>query len=87
MAVKEILQYCTKNPCYQEGKKLNKVAFLVVHSPAVIKASGYSADVIITGDQWYTRWNKSGLEKLAHGVVDTDGVHRFAPDTLACWHV
>ena len=87
MAVKEILQYCIKNPCYQEGKKLNKVAFLVVHSPAVIKASGYSADVIITGDQWYTRWNKSGLEKLAHGVVDTDGVHRFAPDTLACWHI
>lgn len=87
MAVKELVQYCTKNPCYQAGKRINRVAFLVVHSPAVIRASGYSTDAIITGNQWHTRWNKENIEKLAHGVIDTDGVHRFAPDTLACWHV
>lgn len=87
MAVNELIQYCVKNPCYVAGAKLNKVSFLVVHSPAVIKASGYSSDVIITGNQWYKRWNLSSVEKLAHGVIDTDGVHRFAPDTMACWHV
>lgn len=84
MAVKIIKQYCTKNVCYTKNRKLDDVKKLIVHSPAVIKASGYKSDVIITGDQWYKRWNVSGLEKLAHGVIDVDGVHLFLPlDTVA----
>ena len=66
------------------NRKLDDVKKLIVHSPAVIKASGYKSDVIITGDQWYKRWTIPNLEKLAHGVIDVDGVHLFLPlDTVA----
>ena len=84
MAVKIIKQHCTKNICYTKSRKLDAVKRLIVHSPAVIKASGYHTNVIITGDEWYKRWNVPNLKKLAHGVIDVDGVHLFLPlDTVA----
>ena len=82
-----IKQYCTKNPCYKRYRKIDSVKKLVVHSPAVIKASGYSSNVIITGDEWYKRWNATSISKLAHGFIDVDGVHLFLPLSITAWHV
>ena len=64
--------YCTNNDCYKEGKKIKKVEYLIVHSPAVyptiIRAQSGA------GGGWYTRWNKPGVEKFAHGFIDDTGV-------------
>lgn len=87
MAVKVIKQYCTKNPCYKKKRKIDSVKKLIVHSPAVIKASGYNSNVIITGDEWYKRWNTTSINKLAHGFIDVDGVHLFLPLSITAWHV
>ena len=77
--------YCTNNDCYKEGKKIGKVEYLIVHSPAVyptiIRAQSGA------GGGWYKRWNKAGVEKLVHGFVDDTGVYNFAPETMACWHI
>ncbi|MGO5165195.1 MULTISPECIES: N-acetylmuramoyl-L-alanine amidase [unclassified Candidatus Paralachnospira] len=77
--------YCTNNDCYKEGKKIKKVEYLIVHSPAVyptiIRAQSGA------GGGWYTRWNKPGVEKFAHGFIDDTGVYNFAPETMVCWHI
>lgn len=77
--------YCTNNDCYKENKKIGKVEYLIVHSPAVyptiIRAQSGA------GGGWYKRWNKSGVEKLVHGFIDDTGVYNFAPETMACWHI
>ncbi len=77
--------YCTNNDCYKENKKIGKVEYLIVHSPAVyptiIRAQSGA------GGGWYNRCNKSGVEKLVHGFIDDTGVYNFAPETMACWHV
>ena len=77
--------YCTNNDCYKENKKIGKVEYLIVHSPAVyptiIRAQSGA------GGGWYKRWTKSGVEKLVHGFIDDTGVYNFAPETMACWHV
>lgn len=85
--VNVIEQYCTKNPCYKEYRPLDSVKKLIVHSPAVIEASGYSTNVIITGDKWFKRWNTANINKLAHGFIDTDGVHLFLPLDITGWQV
>ncbi len=77
--------YCKNNDCYKEGKKLDNVEYLIVHSPAVypviIRAQSGA------GGGWYKRWNKPGVEKLVHGFIDDTGVYNFAPYTMSCWHV
>lgn len=87
MSVKVIKQYCTKNPCFQDGTPIKNLKYLVVHSPAVLKATGYTADTAITGNQWYERWNKASIQKLTHGFIDTDGVHQFLPYNRVGWQV
>lgn len=84
---KEITKYCLKNPCYIDDVKLHSVEKLIVHSPAVIKASGYTQDVIISGEMWYERWNKASVEKLAHGFIDDGVVYHFLPENIAGWQV
>ena len=77
--------YCMQNDCYKEGKKLDSVAYLIVHTPAVyptiIRALSGS------GGGWKKRWDKPGVEKLVHGFIDDTGVYEFAPHTMACWHI
>lgn len=76
--------YCTKNECYQNNAKLKSVSYLIVHSPSVYPAI---IRAVSGSDNWYKRWNKSGVEKLVHGFIDDTGVYNFAPYTMACWHV
>ena len=77
--------YCTQNDCYKEGKKLDSVSYLIVHTPAVyptiIRALSGS------GGGWKKRWDKPGVEKLVHGFIDDTGVYEFAPPDMACWHI
>lgn len=77
--------YCTQNDCYKEGKKLDSVSYLIVHTPAVyptiIRARSGS------GGGWKKRWDKPGVEKLVHGFIDDTGVYPFAPLDMVCWHV
>ena len=77
--------YCTQNDCYKEGKKLDSVSYLIVHTPAVyptiIRALSGS------GGGWKKRWDKPGVEKLVHGFIDDTGVYEFAPSDMACWHI
>lgn len=77
--------YCMQNDCYKEGKKLDSVAYLIVHTPAVyptiIRALSGS------GGGWKKRWDKPGVEKLVHGFIDDTGVYQFAPLDMACWHI
>jgi N-acetylmuramoyl-L-alanine amidase CwlA len=76
--------YCTKNDCYKRGGKIRNVEYLIVHSPAVYPTVIRAVD---GANNWYKRWNKSGVEKLAHGFIDDTGIYNFAPYTLACWHI
>ena len=77
--------YCTQNDCYKEGKKLDSVSYLIVHTPAVyptiIRALSGS------GGGWKKRWDKPDVEKLVHGFIDDTGVYEFAPPDMACWHI
>lgn len=77
--------YCTQNDCYKEGKKLDSVSYLIVHTPAVyptiIRALSGS------GGGWKKRWDRPGVEKLVHGFIDDTGVYEFAPPDMACWHI
>ena len=77
--------YCTQNDCYKEGKKLDSVSYLIVHTPAVyptiIRALSGS------GGGWKKRWDKPGVEKLVHGFIDDTGVYQFAPLDMSCWHI
>lgn len=80
--------YCKKNDCYKAGARLDKVEYLIVHSPAVwpdavIRARSESG----SGGGWYKRWNKPGVAKLTHGVIDDTGVYNFAPYWMAVWQV
>lgn len=76
---------CMQNDCYKEGKKLDSVAYLIVHTPAVyptiIRALSGS------GGGWKKRWDKPGVEKLVHGFIDDTGVYQFAPLDMSCWHI
>lgn len=81
-----IEQYCVNNPCYREMRPLDSVQKLILHSTAVIKASGYSMNCIITANEWFQRWNKPTIQKLAN-FIDVDGVHLFAPLGITLWQV
>lgn len=85
MTVKEFNRYCVNNDCYKTNAKLTSVEYLIVHTPAVYPTiiRGESG----SGGGWYKRWNKPGIEKLTHGVIDDIGVYNFAPETMACWQV
>lgn len=77
--------YCTQNDCYKEGKKLDSVSYLIVHTPAVYPAIIRALSG--SGGGWKKRWDKPGVEKLVHGFIDDTGVYEFAPHTMACWHI
>lgn len=77
--------YCTQNDCYKEGKKLDSVSYLIVHTPAVYPAIIRALSG--SGGGWKKRWDKPDVEKLVHGFIDDTGVYEFAPPDMACWHI
>ena len=82
--VNTINKYCVNNDCYNSNRKLDSVSYLIVHStavyPTVIRAAKGE-------NNWFTRWNKPGIQKLAHGFIDDTGVYQFAPENMRCWHI
>ena len=77
-------KYCVENDCYKENKKLDSVSYLIVHSPGVYPAV---IRAVNGSNNWFKRWNKTGVEKLTHGFIDDTGIYNFAPKTMRCWHV
>lgn len=79
-----VQKICTKNDCVKQGRKLEGLKYLIVHSPGVYPAIVRAAS---GKNPWCDRWNKAGVEKMVHGVIDNTGAYQTAPLDLACWQV
>ena len=68
--------YITKNACYKAGRKITPKG-IVVHSTA---CPGVLAEC------WYSRWNKSGIEKAVHAFLDDSVICQHLPWNHRGWH-
>lgn len=74
MTIKQ--QYITKNDCYKAGRTITPKG-IMVHSTAT--------PGVMAAD-WYSRWNKSGLEVAVHAFVDDTVVCQHLPWNRRAWH-
>lgn len=68
--------YITKNDCYRAGRTITPKG-IMVHSTAT--------PGIMAAD-WYSRWNRSGLEVAVHAFVDNKEVCQHLPWNHRAWH-
>lgn len=69
-------QYIKNNDCYKSGRKITPKG-IMVHSTAC-------PGVLAAG--WFSRWNKSGIEKAVHAFVDDTVVCQHLPWNHRAWH-
>lgn len=65
-----------KNDCYQAGQTIVPKG-IMVHSTA---CPG------VLAEQWYSRWNRSGLDVAVHAFVDDKTVCQHLPWNHRAWH-
>jgi N-acetylmuramoyl-L-alanine amidase len=74
--MKIVKKYMTQNDCYKAGRKI-KVKGILVHSTATPE---------IMAADWFSRWNKSGIEKCVHAFLDDKEVWQYLPWDMRGWH-
>ncbi len=71
-----IQQFITKNDCYKQGKTITPKG-IMVHSTATPG---------VMAKDWFSRWNKSGLDVAVHCFVDDQNVCQHLPWNYRAWH-
>ena len=71
-----IVKYMTNNDCYRAGRKITPKG-IMVHSTAT--------PGLMAAD-WYSRWNKPGIEKCVHAFVDDKEIYQYLPWNHRGWH-
>lgn len=71
-----VKQFITQNPCYKAGRTISPKG-IMVHSTAT--------PGVMAGD-WFSRWNKSTVEKAVHAFVDDTAVCQHLPWNHRAWH-
>lgn len=71
-----IVKMMTENDCYKQNR-IHSMQGIMVHSTA--------APGVMAAD-WYSRWNKPGVEKCVHAFVDDRVVMQYLPWTMRGWH-
>ena len=68
--------YITKNDCYKAGRTITPKGIMVhaTATPGVMAAD------------WYSRWNKPGIETAVHAFVDDSAVCQHLPWNYRAWH-
>lgn len=66
----------TENDCYKQNRT-HSMQGIMVHSTATPG---------IMAEDWYSRWNKPGVEKCVHAFVDDRVVIQHLPWTMRGWH-
>ena len=69
-------RYMTENDCYKQNRT-HGMQGIMVHSTATPG---------IMAEDWYSRWNKPGVEKCVHAFVDDRVVIQYLPWTMRGWH-
>lgn len=77
MALKVTRNYMTNNDCYKTGQKIKPIG-VMVHSDAC-KAG-------LKADDWYSRWNKPGIEACTHAFLDDEKCIEYLPTEVGNCH-
>lgn len=71
-----VVKHMTKNDCYKAGKKITPKG-VMIHATAT--------PGLMAAD-WYSRWNKPGINKCVHAFVDNRGIYQYLPWNHRGWH-
>ncbi len=71
-----IVRMMTENDCYKQNRK-HSMQGIMVH---------VTATPGVMALDWYTRWNKPGVEKCVHAFVDDSIVMQTLPWAMRGWH-
>jgi N-acetylmuramoyl-L-alanine amidase len=69
-------KFMTQNDCYKAGRKIT-IKGIMVHSTAT--------PGVMAAD-WFSRWNKAGIEKCVHAFLDDKEVIQYLPWDMRGWH-